>query len=108
MVGPEPIEHMDSLFRSVGLPSYIQHSLARGTSRWNVVGVKRVRRVLEVLLPYLYIKRRQAVLVLEYCDSRLGRPYGEAVNERDLEIREQVCALNTKGKNPQRLYAELA
>lgn len=103
MVGKDAIDHIDSVFVQVGLPSYSIH--LRTSSRWSIRGFKRVTPVLDTLLPYLHIKRRQAELILEYRDARLARHHHSDPSERELGIVSEIRALNTKGKNPQRLYA---
>ncbi len=104
MVGKDSIDYVDNVFRQVGLPSYRLH--LRASSRWSVRGFKRVVPVLEALSPYLHIKHRQAELVLEYHVLRKQRSYHRSEpSEREWEILGEIRALNTKGKNPQRLYA---
>jgi hypothetical protein len=103
MVGKQAIETIYEMFENVGLPSYYIH--LQTSSRWSIKGRKRVVPVLEALLPHLRIKKAQAQLVLEYDAVRLMRPYRSSPTEHEVEIMDQVRALNIKGKNPQRLYA---
>ena len=103
MVGKDAIEHIDATFRKVDLPSYYVHR--KDTSQWTVNGYKRVVEVLEVLLPYLHIKRRQGELILAMNDLRSQRHHHSSPTELEHEIRAWICQLNSKGKNPQRLYA---
>ena len=49
--------------------------------------------VLELILPYLILKRRQAELLLEYCSSHEKGKY----TERDLVIFLELKALNKRG-----------
>jgi len=103
MVTKTGIEHIDHLFRSLGLPSYYSHR--KDSSQWNVNGYTRVPLVLEALLPYLCIKKQQAEKLILLRDLRKQRSGRSSPTELELQIREEICALNTKGKNPQRLYA---
>lgn len=112
MVSIEAIDYIHDICTKLGLASYKRHwvdGLKRDpSSRWAIVGAKRVRPVLETVRPFLHVKRRQADLVLEFIASREGwiKNRGSGYTDREKQIREEVCALNTKGKNPQRLYAE--
>lgn len=90
---PELVEHLDNLARRNDLPSYVQH-MGNGTSRWSVRGAKRVKRVLEAVLPFLYEKRKAAELVLEFIESRFSWEYGQGLKPRELEIYEDLRALN--------------
>jgi DNA-binding CsgD family transcriptional regulator len=51
---------------------------------------------LEMLLPYLIIKRRQAELVVEFCRSRLAKPNHAPYDEGELEILAEVRRLNER------------
>jgi hypothetical protein len=51
---------------------------------------------LEMLLPYLIIKRRQAELVIEFCKSRLAKPNHAPYDERELEVFAEVKRLNER------------
>lgn len=103
MVGRDWIDHLDEIARASGLPSYCYHM--KTSSRWGIYGIKRVKRTIEALDPYLFIKKRQADLLMEFIDLRLSRPLRSPISIREVQIRAEVMALNTKGKNPQRLYA---
>ena len=103
MVGKDAIEHIAKTFEAVGLPSWYVHQPA--SSLWKVHGYTRVPSVCEALLPYLHIKRKQAELILEMARVRKLRSGRSSPTEVELEIRETICGLNMKGKNPQRLYA---
>ncbi len=104
MVGKDWIDHVDEVARASGLPSYRAH--LKSSSRWGIYGIKRVQKVLGLVRPYLFIKGAQADLLNEFIDLRLSRPLRSPVSEREAQIRQEIMALNTKGKNPQRLYAD--
>lgn len=65
--------------------------------KWSirVIGFNRMKRLLPVLIPFLYGKREEAELVLAFCHS----------SEKATDAREQFKARLKALKNPQRLYA---
>jgi hypothetical protein len=65
--------------------------------KWSlrVLGFKRMRQLLPVIIPYLHGKQEEAQLLLEFCSS-----------EPDESLREDMKAQLSVLKNPQRLYAK--
>jgi DNA-binding CsgD family transcriptional regulator len=57
---------------------------------------KDVLEFLEMVMPYLIIKRRQAELVVEFCKSRLAKPNHAPYDEREKEIIAEVKRLNKR------------
>jgi len=57
---------------------------------------KDILKILESLLPYLILKRKQAILMIEYCKHRLreGKGRNHNYSERDREIASLVQNLN--------------
>lgn len=105
MVSIVGIENVADVAIRAGLPSYHHHM--NDSSRFTLKGYKRCVPFLEAIRPYLFIKARQADLVFECHRERKKRPYHNSTpSVRELEIRNEIRALNTKGKNPQRLYVE--
>lgn len=94
----EPLDHLVELFggrvRSVRL----------GAFGWRLYGQK-AGRVLEAVLPYLIVKRRQATLGLELLSlkSVQGRTRPDAVYARVLAIAEEFRALNLRRSHAERL-----
>lgn len=60
-------------------------------------GIKRVKRFLDVMRPYLVAKRDVADVVKQFIDRRLSRPYHCALDEMDIALIEQVRKLNERG-----------
>ena len=63
---------------------------------------QRVRDVLWLLQqiePYLIVKRKQAKLVIEFCETRLVSKYGRGLSNREVEIYKEIQILNRKGVN---------
>lgn len=103
MVGKDAIEHISAVFAAAGLPSYFVHR--RDSSQFYITGYKRMTVILEAITPFLHIKKRQAELITELCRLRKLRSGRSSPTDEEMEIREAICQLNMKGKNPQRLYA---
>jgi len=59
--------------------------------------LRNVKSLLEQLLPYLRVKKRQAQLVLEFCNIRLQEQLGKRC-DRAFEIAKEVRDLNKRGK----------
>jgi DNA-binding CsgD family transcriptional regulator len=61
-----------------------------------IVRHKDVLVLLEMLLPYLMIKRRQAELVIDFCKSRLSKPNHAPYDDKEKEIIDEVKRLNKR------------
>ncbi len=76
-----------------------------------VTGVKRSKRLLDILLPYLVTKEPQAAVLYGFDKTVLGRPrickHGDVGKyvKSDRTVKLMISSLN---RNPQRLYAEHA
>lgn len=66
--------------------------------RWSVWSYERVQAVLEIVAPYLIVKRKQAQVVLSYCRRRLSARYS-AIGFRDQQAYKRVRLLNKRGRN---------
>lgn len=53
-----------------------------------------VAKILRTVLPYLIVKRRQAEIVLEFCENRI---LYSGYTEREFELKDIVQALNHRG-----------
>ena len=106
-----------ALLDEVGIAYYVKWSeyktgdgQLRSVWRLNVDGLKRVKRLLELILPYLVTKSEQGRLLYEYCKSRLdisrgGDPklmHRRTYSEYEVSLIKQLTAVR---ENPQRLYA---
>ncbi len=60
---------------------------------WIINSIPEAKAFLEQIEPYLIIKRERALLVLEYCDSRLMEDHREYTS-RERELAKMVCVLN--------------
>lgn len=81
------------------------------TWRWKV-GDKQAATILEAVLPYLRIKRKQAELLIEFVREGAPKPAGmgarltEAELKRRQRIYREIAVLNDRRRRPQRLSEE--
>ena len=70
----------------------------------SVTGTRNVLELLKTLRPYLIIKRRQADVLIEYCESRLThyRAGDRRFNSLELQLYSKLRRLNKKGGRNQR------
>lgn len=63
---------------------------------WETRRLREILKAIEYILPYLKLKRKQALLMIEYCKSRLLAPKGGHCRyaEREIEIVKLIKALN--------------
>jgi len=75
----------------------------RASWRWRLSGYSNIKMLLEQILPYLFVKKRVAELVIEYTISRLqrGAKWGHhlGLTEREQEIIMEVKVLNSHGRS---------
>jgi hypothetical protein len=71
--------------------------------RWRVMSHSDVKKILEMVLPYLVVKRRQAELVLQFVKSRQSRPQNTPYTEEETALYKQVRALNARLKQKPKL-----
>ncbi len=57
-----------------------------------------IRNILEILLPILVIKKEQAKLMIEFCNSRI-KSNGKRYSKRDYEIAEIFSTINKRGES---------
>jgi hypothetical protein len=67
----------------------------------HVTGVRNIQSLLDVLLAHLIIKSPQALVMLQYCQSRLAhyRGKGRQYNEKELRLYSALFELNRRGVN---------
>jgi len=53
--------------------------------------------LLEQVLPYLVIKKQLAILMLELCRSRMEKPQFSEYSEKEIQLLEEICRLNSRG-----------
>jgi hypothetical protein len=71
----------------------------RDTYALNITGTRNVLELLKTLMPYLIVKRRQARVLIAYCESRLGHYLGKdrRFNDEELRLYSELKRLNQKG-----------
>lgn len=60
-------------------------------------GLRRVKPFLELLLPYLYTKREQAQLVLDFANYRLSLPAKTPYGDKEKDMIAKIRNLNHRG-----------
>ena len=70
----------------------------RPIKRVTVAGHRNVKPLLNLILPHLRVKKRQAVLVLKFIiNSEVGRGYNDTTLKRQIEIYNELRLLNHRG-----------
>lgn len=101
----ELIDEIQRISYSLGIGTYIYR---QSNKMYRLVwqGMKRVKKVLDLIIPHLVIKVDQAKLLKKFVDYRLSLPnmyqkmYGQF--EKDLFL--QIRKLNGKGRNPTKQF----
>src|SRR5882724_2982384 len=106
---PELMEWAADAMTRLGIPRYVQHvnvakyEYAKGNKaqiRVLVNGLRRVQSLLKLVTPYLVAKQKQAILLMEFIESRLAASLKAAYTERELQLANEIRALNSnKGGN---------
>lgn len=73
---------------------YLQHRSPpnrKPSLHWELKGKKNIKPFLIDILPYLIVKKRQGILLLEYCEARQSHPlYLGKDRERELERKHEI------------------
>lgn len=106
----EVIDWLSSIF---GNSTIYLHGGKRGNEKnvWatRISNLRDILAVLELLLPYLKIKKRQAVLLSGYCKSRLEAIIeGKRLSSKDYNVAEKLKVLNRRGKWPEPVFHQQA
>jgi len=73
------------------------NNLVKRAYLWQISDIARIYAILKQVMPYLILKRENAVLVLELVERRLSRLKSAKYEERDIQIYHLVKKLNVKG-----------
>ena len=75
----------------------------------SITGTRNVLALLTVVRPFLIIKKRQADVMVDYCNSRLShyRSGDRRFNRTELRLYTQLHRLNLKGGKTQRRHTEV-
>jgi len=95
---------IDAIRELLGAGSKITARSREGRKEMHVLhitGVRNIQLFLDVLLPHLIIKSTRAVVMLEYCRSRLSHYRGKdrTYDGRELELYSTLFELNKRGVN---------
>lgn len=88
------IDEVISIFKEMGLPHYVQTKAGKGTWKTKIEviiqGQARCARTLPVLIPLIIAKRKRAVNLLGFCESRLTRGKAAPYSEHEWTLLEAV------------------
>lgn len=104
----EFINRCSNILKKLETPFHISHYSAKTRQResWQIViaGLKRVVKILPIINPHLVgEKKEKALLVYEFCTSRLSDWHAAPFTKRELDLYNQVALLNRKGHKSQDL-----
>ena len=92
---PELIDWLHS--KLGGRKNSLSNNLVKRAYIWQTSDIARIYAILRETMPYLILKRENAVLVLELVERRLSRLKSAKYEERDIQIYHLVKKLNVKG-----------
>lgn len=99
----EIIEHLHTILERNKIGHNIQFRKSTNLNHKDhktifVVGMKRVKTLLGLILPHLVGRKKSVALeVLSYIEYRLGLPQNRKISSTDFAYRARVMALNKKG-----------
>mgnify|MGYP001106398055 CR=1 FL=1 len=99
------IDRVCRILTRLEIPYYVSSSNPTGRRRPYktvlVEGLRRVMKLLPLITPYLCDeKREKAILLIEFCESRLADWHSAPFTERQLEIYRLISERNVKGSTP--------
>jgi hypothetical protein len=65
--------------------------------RWEVHRLDKVAVILKEVIPWMIVKRKQAELLLEFCEKRLKHPH-HPLTEEERNLADRIRQLNTRGQ----------
>lgn len=99
----DTMEYIYKLLHDLGVGAWMRQTKVAKPKKWKplltiqVVGQKRVKKLLEVLSPFLRTKRPQAENVLKFIESREAKPQGAAYSDQELQCADESSRLNKRG-----------
>lgn len=108
----ELIDHISAILTNLEMPYYVTNSRRVKQQHKEhksicIVGLKRMHKFLPVIIPYLVIKRPQAILALRYINSRLRNTSRKApFLPEEIEILAEIKKLNHRGNGHLNDYME--
>jgi hypothetical protein len=101
----ELVDFTVNTLKAVGISPYVHWKYQRRASDGmeyapcaciRIAGMKRLTSFLEMIVPFLISKRKQAEIILAFNQRRLTKPQNAHYDEKDLELYESVKNLNKK------------
>ncbi|HEY7308398.1 MAG TPA: hypothetical protein VH643_03445 [Gemmataceae bacterium] len=92
------LEVLSQGLRDLGLGHNLSSQRYRGVGRIMISGLKRSDRFIQVVGPYVILKKRQLDLLAGFIQKRLALPVCTPYDKADLDLRQQIRALrNSQG-----------
>lgn len=93
------IEKAQSVIKSLGIPCNVIHKIKKHIKQknyWslNVQGLKRVKRFMDVLFPYIECRRDQADALRQYVELRLSKPAKSPFTQDEFNLINKLRKLN--------------
>lgn len=102
----ELIDFTMDLLHSLDCAAYVywrmQKSSPAKIAAIQIIGYWRIKRFLDLILPWLISKKQQAQLVLSLCNRRCYVKSNEPYEDADFELAEKIKELNLKPKERMR------
>lgn len=99
------IERIVDILSSFGIRCWVVSPICRRKTGWKqdwsvvVRGLRRTKPFLELLLPHLFTKQKQAEAVLEFINYRLSLPLRQSYGQKEKDIIERLHELNHRGSS---------
>ena len=100
---------MNEVFQKIGFKvHFYRPSQKRRLPRYEIriSSLANTLAFLEMLLPYLRIKKEEASLMISFCKSRLGKPVRSPYTEEEFRIFQKIREMHTKGRKKRKLTSE--
>lgn len=97
------IERIVKILSALGVGSHVINAQLTGNRKpYSCVrtdGMKRVKKLLELLAPFLFTKKEQAELLLEFISIRQSQPVRSPHGDREIKIYQRIKELNHRGSS---------
>jgi hypothetical protein len=99
IVNTDPKIHQ--LVSKYGFHLHVERRTGRNKDAYigQLMSPKQIAEFLPKVIPYLILKLPQALLLLEYVTSRIGKRWGSSYSTRELELSDGITFLNRRGRD---------
>jgi hypothetical protein len=93
----EPLEILSDLFGGAIHERRNSEPNRKKLFQWKVVGPVKMAVVVETVLPYLVVKKRQAVVIRAFCDLPSENPITDSLFAKRQRLSDEIRVLNKRG-----------